>query len=393
VAVSEANSAEQVARERGFVAAREALLLDARRRTGFDDFGSGWEDGFSRVLADLDRLGLGETIGRTTRKVGSFLDARLYAEHGWKQHPECLATPIRQPLIIAGLVRSGTTALHKLLAMDPQFQSPEYWLTHTPMPRPPREKWIEVPEYRAIAGYLDEQIANAPAIKDDHNLAADEAEESIFLLAQTFANNMFCSLWDVPDYDAWYRQLDETPQYRRLADNLRLIGHGGPDKRWLLKNPTDLHALDAVLNAFPDAMIVQTHRDPVQAIPSIASLIYSARRAMCGPEADPARVGQREAGFWREAVARALEAKSRARNFIDIEFRDFIADQMGTVRRIYDAFGLALTAEAEGLMQSWLDANPRKSQSLQRVQPEDFGLTRAGLEEQYATYRAQRGYA
>jgi len=393
MAVIEANAAEQVVRETGFVAAHDTFLADARKRTGFHDFGHGWEEGFRRVLTDLDRLGLTETIGRTTRKVGSFLDARLYAEEGWKRHPECLSARIRQPIIIAGLVRSGTTALHKLLAMDPQFQAPEYWLAHTPMPRPPRSEWIRVPEYRAIAGYLDEQIANAPAIKDDHNMAVDDAEESIFLLAQTFANNMFCSLWDVPEYDTWYRNLDESEQYERLANNLRLIGHGGPDKRWLLKNPTDLHALEAVLNVFPDAMIIQTHRDPVQAIPSIASLIYSARRAMCGADADPARVGQREASFWREAVGRALEAKPRAKHFIDVEFHDFIADQMGTVRRIYDAFGLDLTPAVERLMQAWLDANPRRSQVLQRVQPEDFGLTRAGLEEQYGDYRAQRRYA
>lgn len=378
----------------GFVAGRRSMIDAAHARTGHDDLGTGWEEGFDRILCDLDRLDLDPAYAtRSARKLGTFLDARLHSEHGWKAHPEFSSASIRQPIIIAGLVRSGTTALHKLLSMDQQFQAPEHWLTLAPMPRPPRERWTSVPEYRRLAGYLDEQLDNAPGLKEHHNQAVDDAEESIYLLAQNFTNNMFPSLWDMPDYDRWYQQQDETPNYHRLHDALRLIGHREPERRWLLKNPTDLFAMDAVLNAFPDALVIQTHRDPVQAIPSICGLMSTARNAMSG-KVDRERLGDRESRFYAEAVRRAAQARRRAPDqFMDIDFRTFVADQLGTVRAIYDRFGLTLQPEVEARMKAWLDANPRTSGTMQRIEPEAFGLTAERIARQYAEYRAAQGYA
>lgn len=378
----------------GFAAGRRGLIDAARARTGHDDLGTGWEAGFERILQGLDHLNLEPAFAnRSARKLGTFLDARLHSEHGWKAFPEARSAPIRQPIVIAGLVRSGTTALHKLLSMDPQFQAPEHWLTLAPMPRPPRDEWATVPEYRRLAGYLDEQLGNAPGLKEHHNQAVDDAEESIYLLAQNFTNNMFPSLWDLPGYDRWYQQQDETPSYRRLADALRLIGHREPERRWLLKNPTDLFAMDAVLNAFPDALVIQTHRDPVQAIPSICGLMETARKAMSGT-LDRERLGARESHFYAEALRRARAARRRAPDqFMDVEFRAFIADQLGTVRAIYERFGLTLRPEVEAKMKAWLDANPRTSGTMQRIEPEAFGLTAEGLARQYGDYRTERGYA
>lgn len=377
-----------------FSALLDRMIATARAHVGLTDLGTGWEEGFTRLLADLDRLALPpDAAERTARKIGSLLEARLRAEQGWKAHPDCLHAPIVRPVIIAGLVRSGTTALHKLMAMDPQFQVPEYWLNFAPMPRPPRDQWIASPIYRQLAGYLDEQIGDAPELKTDHDQAIDDAEESIYILAQNFVHNLFASLWDLPGYDAWYRTQDETPNYRRLADVLRLIGKGD-SRRWLLKNPTDLFSLDAVLNVFPDALVVQTHRDPVQAIPSVCGLLWGARRAMSGPDSDPRRIGPRESSFYAEALDRASTARMRApEQFVDVEFREFVGDQLACVRMIYDRFGLGLTPEVEARMQRWLSANPRRSSSLQRRDPEEFGLTAAGLTRDYAHYRAARGYA
>ena len=129
-------------------------------------------------------------------------------------------------------------------------------------------------------------------------------------------------------------------------------------------------------------------------MPSVSNLIYSARRAFCGDKADPADVGHREATIWSEAVERAQAVRSTSGNrFVDVEFRDFIADQMGTIRAIYDAFDLSLTAEVATAMQGWLDAHPRRQGGWPKHRPEDFGLTREGLERQFAAYRARRGYS
>lgn len=372
----------------------DAMLAASSERTGLRDFGDpAFRDGFDRLLADIRSLGLPDSLASmSAARIGQSLDARALAVAGLKAHPQVLDAPIRQPLIIAGLVRSGTTALHHLMSLDPQFQGPEHWLTVAPMPRPPRERWKDVPQYRAVADAVRAFVEAAPEMADDHMMSAEGIEESLFILATGFASNMWPSMWPVPAYDRWYRSRDDTDSYRWLADVLRLIGKGD-ERRWLLKNPTDLRSLAEVLTVFPDALVVQTHRDPVDAIPSISNLILAARRVFCGAAADPADVGRREAEFWAEALERAHAVRGASDNrFFDVEFAGFTRDQLGTVRAIYDHFGLTLTPETERAMQTWLDEHPRRSSGGPRHRAEDFGLTGDGLRQRFAAYRQRRGY-
>ena len=372
----------------------DALLAASTARTGLSDFGDpAFREGLDLLLSDIRTLDLEPAcVQATAWRIGQSLDTRALAVNGLKAWPEVLEMPIREPIIIAGLVRSGTTALHLLMSLDPQFQGPEHWLTVYPMPRPPRGSWDAIPEYRTEKASLDAYLEASPESADDHMMTAEGIEESLFILGSSFASNMWPSMWDVPNYDRWYRGRDDTDSYRWLADVLRLIG-AGDDRRWLLKNPTDLFSLQEVLNVFPDAKIIQTHRDPVDSTPSVSNLIFSARRAFCGDKANRADVGRREAEMWAQALERAeaVRAKSDA-TFIDVEFRDFTRDQMSTIRSIYDRLGLTLTAETEGAMQAWLDAHPHRPGTGPKHSPEDFGLTRAGLEERFAAYRSRRGY-
>lgn len=375
--------------------APETLLAAATARSGLDDFGAqDFRDGFDRLLAEIAGLGLEPASARASAaQIGGFLDARLQAVAGWKAHPQALRSRIERPLIIAGLVRSGTTALHQLLSLDPQFQGPEHWLTLAPMPRPPRERWPTTPQYRAVAERMAAYVAAAPEMAEDHMMSAEGVEESLFILAQTFSSNMYPSMWQVPRYDAWYRGRNDAASYAWLADVLKLIGHGQPDRRWLLKNPTDLYSLAEVLEVFPDAMIVQTHRDPLAAIPSISSLIFASRSVFCGAAADPADVGRREAIFWRNALERAEQVRARASGqILDVEFAEFVGDQMQTIQAIYRHFDLRLSAETEQAMRGWLEAHPRRPGGGVRYRPEDYGLSEALLRDAFAAYRRRRGY-
>ncbi|WP_374410066.1 sulfotransferase [Novosphingobium colocasiae] len=379
----------------GLRAQRDLLLANAAAETGLADFGApDFLDALDLLLDSIDReTGLSrEGFVQTVNQISAMLASRLYSEAGWKRFPDSLSTPIRAPLIITGIVRSGTTALHKLMSVDPQFQGLEHWLCRAPQPRPPREQWCNIPAYRKAVGLADDMMTGAPEMKSDHMMSADEVDESIFLLPQTFVNNTFPSQWYVPTYDDWYMQQDETPSYLRLGQNLQLIGANEPDRRWLLKNPTDLLAMDALLNAFPDALIVQTHRDPVQAIPSISNILTALHR-MYAPGIEPERVGRRESELWATALERAEAAYQRLqRPVFNVEFGDFIADQLGTVKAIYRYFDLDLKPEVEAEMQRWLDGHPRNSATLQRFQPEGFGLTADEIRNRYADYRKRRGY-
>jgi hypothetical protein len=377
------------------IPAPEELLHAAQNRTGLSDFGDeAFREGFDLLVEEIDALGFpADTAAASAHHIGRFLDARLMAIAGWKANPSCLDVKIERPLIIAGIVRSGTTALHHLLSLDEQFQIAEHWLTAAPMPRPPRERWADVPSYRLIAKAVADFLEVSPELAADHMMSAEGAEESIYIHAQTFASNLFPSSWDLVDYDRWYRGRDDTASYKWLADVLRLIGSGSGPGRWLLKNPTDLFSMEEVLNVFPDAMIIQTHRDPIAAIPSICSLMYAGRRTFMGERADRVVLGARESRFWVDALERAERARRRApQQFFDVEFDAFAADQMSTVRAVYDYFGLTLSAAAEKAMRAWLAKHPRRS-TAGAYDPEAYGLSAEALAELYVGYRRRRGYA
>ena len=373
----------------------EAMLAASSARTGLHDFGDPFfREGLDILLSDIRALDLDPASeAASAGRIGQSLDSRAMALAGLKKRPEVLEKPIVKPVIIAGLVRSGTTALHLLLSLDSQFQGPENWLTAAPMPRPPRDRWDEFVEFRTTKAAMDAYAAAAPEMVADHMMSAEGIEESLNILATGFSSNMWPSMWNVPNYDSWYRSKNDTESYRWMADVLRLIG-AGDERRWLLKNPTDLFSLREVLTVFPDATIIQTHRDPVESMPSVSNLIFAARRIFCGAKADSKDVGRREMEIWAQALERAEAVRSTSQAlFIDVEFRDFTRDQMTTIRRIYQEMGLTLTAETEASMRTWLNAHPHKKSSAPKHRPEDFGLTREQMEARFDAYRRRRSYA
>jgi Sulfotransferase family len=316
------------------------------------------------------------------------LTARLHTQHGWSQHRELLQQRIERPLVITGIPRTGTTALHKLLSMDPQFQGLERWLTETPMVRPPRESWETLPAFRAAVANLEAFFTAMPDMRKAHDMVADEPDECLEVLRQSFVSNRFSSSAYLPSYDRWFFEQTEINSYRRYVDVLRLIGGAESGKRWLLKNPGHIAQIEALFEVLPDACVIQTHRDPVQAIPSLCSTLYMARRMF---EADATRaeiIGARECRYWREALSRTDQARcSRAKQFFDVDHRDFVADPMQTVKDIYNYFSLELSAVAQERMQVWIAARPTSKHGEHRYRLEDFGITASQVRDEFADYR------
>jgi hypothetical protein len=378
---------------------KQELLDDAIAATGYDDFGDPqFLANMDRHLASIDEEGLVTPNGlkATASQHGLALRALLHAQAGFKARPDALAQPIVKPLIICGIPRSGTTALHRLLYCDPQFQGFEHWLTRAPMPRPPREIWPTLKPYQEAKAGLDAVVAAAPEMLNDHMHEVDAVEETLFLLAATFCSNHFPEQWHVPSYDAWYRQADEVPSYMWLADAHRLIGADTPHKRWMMKNPTDIFSIKAVLAAFPDAQIIQTHRDPVEATPSLVNLLANVRRMYEEENYDPERLIRRDADFWELATRKIEDYKAaEPERYLDVDFREFTRDQMATIYRIYDHFGMNLAADVEDEMRRWLAANPRREAKGggPKHKAEDFGKATGELAEIFTDYRRKYGYA
>ncbi len=249
-----------------FVQAVGALHEAAIQETGLDDFGDGEYLTGLRVLLnalDTDLKLTGVWRERVFGSIVGVLIGRLYAQQGWLEHPECLTTAIRQPLIITGIPRTGTTALHKALLMDPRFQGLELWLAQTPMVRPPRASWAGNPLYRKAAAGLAMVAEVAPLVKTIHDMVADEADECLNAMVQSFVTIQFeqnrltaCS----HSYHEWFLAQDETRSYQRYAGLLKLVGFNDQGRRWLLKNPGHVLGIEPLLKVF--------HRRPHRAYPS-----------------------------------------------------------------------------------------------------------------------------
>ena len=342
----------------------DALHGSARSQTGLADFGdTAYEDGLRALLLALDTnppAGPGK-IATAESLIVSALAARLHTQAQWQANPKFQLREIVAPLIVIGVPRTGTTALHNLLSQDPQFQGMEKWLTAAPIVRPPRTEWEAHPQYQASVEAVKQMINFAPEVMQAHGVMADEVDECLMPMAQDFTSNWFPSQLDVPQYDQWLLKADETAAFKRYKDVLQLVGLND-DRRWLLKNPSHVFGVEAMMAVFPDACVVQTHRHPAASLASLVNILANIIRLYTGEEIDRSARLARETAFWAEAMHRTMKVQDRFPDrFVNIMQPDIRRDPIGVVRKIYHQFGLLLSAEAETAMLAWSTKNATKS--------------------------------
>ncbi len=329
-----------------FSGAFDLLHELAAAQAGSDQFGPGdYRMGLRVLLESMDYDPHFSERGRTIAwgNLVTVLASRAIANAGMDTLP---GLPIRRPVVITGLHRTGTTALHKLLSLDPRFQGLESWLTIAPMPRPPRETWESNPHFQRTLWLLAARFAGAPDLKAAHAMAAGEVDECGGVLFHSFNSLVWSSAWSASSYEAWRLTQDVRPAYRYFRDVLRLIGGHEPARRWLLKHPPHIAHLDVLFETFPDVLVIQTHRDPGKAVPSLCSLVMANHDLMEeGRKDQRARLmGPREASRAAKALRDAEPVRQAHRGqVLDVLHADFHADPLATVRRIYPFAGLELT--------------------------------------------------
>jgi Sulfotransferase family len=370
-----------MARERADIGSYESIVEAAERTTGMTDLGGdGHEEGLRVLVEDLasPEAGLtprGNYFQRS--EVKSALVGRLLTQAQFTARPEHADVPIRRPIFVMGLPRTGTTALHRLLHTDPMAQGLEMWLTQYPQPRPPRETWESDPIFSAMQQAFQAHHVESPEFMGIHYMDATSVEECWRLLRQTGKSNSYEALANVPRYAAWLDKQDWTDAYSRHKQNLQLIGLNDPEKRWVLKNPSHLTALDALMTVYPDALIVYTHRDPVVCIASSCSLSESTTAGHSTTYVGPV-IGQTQLDLWSRAYRAFWAARTRydAAQFADVAFSDLRADPVGVARSLYEQWDLDWTPQVQSAIADLDrearsgDAAPRHSYSL-----EDYGLS------------------
>jgi len=375
-----------------FVNAADRLHDVVAARVGSSDFGGAdYRWGLRILLQSIDADAHFNAVGREQawRRLVEMLSGRVRAVRAMAANPGFARTAIVRPVVITGIPRTGTTALHKLLAVDPQFQGLESWLLNAPMPRPARDSWESYPEFREAADQSARRDRLSPGAKAAHARAAEEVDECLTVLAHSFVSNMWACGWPAPTYDAWWQTQSERPAYQHLRRVIQLIGSNEPDRRWLLKNPGHIAKLDLLFEIFPDALVIQTHRDPARAIPSLTSLLcqfYAPLR-----DADGALQGRitahRETEKWAKAIADSEQVRrDHPGQVLDIIQSDLHRDPIGTVRRIYQFCGLDLSHEVEDAMRQRGQTDPERSHGQHRYDIANFGLTEDEVRERFGSY-------
>ena len=368
------------------IATAEELHAKASKVTGLTDFGpDDYTDGLAVLLEscarDADLTPAGAKAMRSTLRGA--LTARLFSEAAWQAHPGYAQVRIDRPVFVTGLPRTGTTALHRLLAADPAHQGLAMWLAEVPQPRPPRETWAANPVFGYIQAACERHHAEHPEFMAVHYVAADQVEECWQLLRQSMRSISFECLAHLPTYSAWLSEQDWTGAYRRHRRNLQLIGLGA-DRRWVLKNPSHLFALDALLAVYPDALVIQTHRDPGTAIASVCSLAAQASAGWSATFAGPV-IGRDQLELWASGLERftAMRARHDPAQFYDVSYHDLAADPVGTVEAAYSYFGLPFNGAAADAMRAYLRQGENQSRSAHRYALADFGLTKADVAQRF----------
>lgn len=380
-----------------FDAARLAAI--ARQKEGLEDWGPLPFSEPLTVLADDYAVADLNDIGVHILRSGLVhsLRMRLRAQEWIRRHPEILHEQVVAPIVVVGMMRSGTTLLQRLLAADDRHHCAYGWEVVEVAPKL-HHRWTAAEDPRVVISTKREAMSRdmAPELFAIHPMYAREPEEEIVFLSDAFLSHVPESGAHVPAYRSWIDAQDFTPAYAYLHRMLQFLQWqkrqaGRTAQRWVLKSPAHLGYLDALRARFPDLHVVHMHRDPRETIPSGASL-NATLHAMHADQVDRYRVGAQwlQRMGWTNDRAMATRAgwTDDARLCTDVAFTDAVADPIGQAARVYDAIGVPLSAGAESAMRRWLVQRPKET-ARPCYAATDFGLSYPQIDERFATYNAR----
>src|ERR1700751_3649058 len=329
---------------------RHALSAEARRRTRLEDFGDPPIDPGLRVLVsslelEADLHPLGRFFMR--KHLRELLETRLRLTHAWSQRAETLeASLIRRPIFITGMPRSGSTFLHELLAEDPENRVPRVWEVMFPIStqsKPSKKVERRVRKAEASLSWFRRLAPGADAV---YPMRAWTPHECVAIHSYTLLSEEFVSTSYVPTYEAFLHRADLGPTYAWQRRFLQYLQLGCGEKRWILKSPDHVYSLDKLLAVFPDALVIRTHRNPVEVVKSQLQLTQVLEGLYSRP-CRPNKLAMREVrkiGEISDQITRFQDKHpQKPGQFVDVTYSELVTDPLAVVRRIYDRLNARLT--------------------------------------------------
>ncbi len=371
----------------------ESMLQAARKSTGLRDFGHDWFRGpLERLIDSLESEAQLTLLGRmlARRDLVRLLENRLRQVSLLAQHGEITSERVERPLFILGMPRTGTSILHELMAQDPANRVPMTWEVMHPIPPPQAATFATDPRIAQVDAHFSGIDRLLPDFKKMHPMGARLPQECVVITQHEFASMVWHTTNRVPSYQDWLDGADLRHVYESHKRWLQVLQWKAPAERWVLKSPGHLWALESLLAVYPDARIVQNHRDPLKVVASLVSLVCTLRSL--GTDAvDPHEIGL----DWTRRLAGGLEHATRARDaaklpasqILDVPFREFMADEIAMVRQIYTHFGMDYTAEAERRMRAFLAQNAADKHGRHSYDLSLGGLDEATERKRFAAYQ------
>ena len=374
---------------------RDALLATARERSGLGDFGDMWFiEPMDRYLESLHGEARLTDAGAAAQRevIVKGLVSRLRLIDDLKRHPEILDEKVEVAGIILGLPRTGSTIFHRLLASAPGMTAIRWWEGQNYAPFPGEERGKPVERPAAAQAMLDGWLNVAPGLMSIHPLDIDGPDEEIIILGQMFVSTMLEGMAFVPSFARWLSGYDQSCGHRDLTVVLQYLQWQDPSRagrKWILKSPSNLPFAEVAANAFPDAQLIMTHRDPMQVVPSYISMMASLYGMSA--EVPDELVGR----FWIERLDEWLRAFDGARSrigedrFIDIDYRQVAREPLVQAKRALARFGIGDTPEVEAALNEFLAGNGREQRPAHDYSLERYGLTAEEVDARFAPYRAR----
>src|SRR5207247_662162 len=350
-------------------------------------------DGLSRLRVSCRRESRLNLIGRIALRSDLLrtLCSRLFMERDRQLYPAIARQEIRKPLFIVGLPRSGTTILHTLLAADPEHRAPLTWEVMTPSPPTHENEKRRIQRATQSCNCLNWL---APTFRHVHPVGAELPQECVGLMTPTFMSDQFDTMYYVPLYRAWFFRQDLLPAYEYHHCFLQHLQFRQSARRLVLKAPTHMFALPTLLSVYPDALFVQTHRAPLDAMASVSSLITILRRVF-SDAVDPLTVCREAIDYWSNTLDRFLRERDRLAEsrICDVDYAEIRRDPLAVVRRIYAHFGWSLSPKVEQRMRRALASHLQERNGLHRYDLSQFGVQEAESATRFAAYCDRFGLA
>lgn len=370
----------------------EAIVEAGEERAGRKaDRASVWVRALEILVASAADGGMTDNGLRTfVGKLEELVEERLRAEALFEGHPEIARRPLPVRFAVAGMGRSGTTLLQRLLSCDPDVAFLPTWQAMHPVPESTGRPVDEDPRRQGVVAFIEELARTNPEALRIHPLDADAPEEEVFLLQHSFASMLFSLSCPLPTYSEWLAAEDNGDAYRFALDLLRLNEWASgqePGRPRVMKSPQFLLDLAVVRRLAPEAVVAQTHRDPVDLVGSYCSTYASSRRRSVA-DLDLAALGQERLAFLGLMAERAVAVRDadRSDRFVDVHYVTLVRDPFSVVEQLYERAGVPLRSDVRKAMEQWLAAHPQHQAGRHDYNLGDYSLDRSVVETLFGPY-------